>query len=102
MRTTSSGYSLARSKLARRDLSFFVLHPGGAKVLEALEAALEIERELTAVSWGVLRDFSNQSSASVLFVLAETLRLGSARGYGLLAAFGPGIIAELVLLRGGP
>ena len=88
--------------LAPKDLAFVVLHPGGRKVLEALESGLELERRQTAVSWDVLRDYGNQSSAAVLFVLGETLARGVPPGYGLLAAFGPGIAIELSLLRSQP
>lgn len=93
---------LARHELAPRDLAFVVLHPGGRKVLEALESGLELERSHTAAAWDVLRDHGNQSSAAVLFVLGETLARGVPAGHGLLAAFGPGITVELALLRGRP
>ena len=93
---------LARHGLSRADLGFFVLHPGGRRVLESLESGLGIDRERTQVSWDVLHDYGNQSSASVLFVLRETLGRGVPAGYGLLAAFGPGITVELLLLRGRP
>jgi alkylresorcinol/alkylpyrone synthase len=88
--------------MSRADIAFFALHAGGSKVLEALENALELRRDDTQVSWDVLRDFGNQSSASVLFVLEETLRRGVPSGHGVLAAFGPGITVELALLRGRP
>ena len=91
---------LRRSEITRKELEFFVLHPGGAKVLEILEDVLELERKDTRISWDVLREHGNQSSASVLFVLGETLARGVPSGYGLLAAFGPGITIELCLLRG--
>lgn len=90
---------LSRHGLSPRELDFFVLHPGGRRVLEALERSLELTPAHTAASWGVLADYGNQSSASVLFVLRETLGRVP-RGYGLLAAFGPGITVELLLLRG--
>jgi alkylresorcinol/alkylpyrone synthase len=88
--------------VSRAELGFFVLHAGGSKVLEALETALELRRDDVQVSWDVLRDFGNQSSASVLFVLEETLRRGVPKGHGVLAAFGPGVTVELALLRGCP
>jgi alkylresorcinol/alkylpyrone synthase len=88
--------------LAPEDLAFAVLHPGGRKVLEALENGLALDQRHTAVAWDILRDFGNQSSAAVLFVLGETLRRGVPPGYGLLAAFGPGIAVELSLLRSQP
>jgi alkylresorcinol/alkylpyrone synthase len=93
---------LERQGLGRADLEFFVLHPGGRRVLEALERSLSLKPDETAASWDVLAEYGNQSSASVLFVLRETLGRGVPAGYGLLAAFGPGITVELALLRGHP
>jgi alkylresorcinol/alkylpyrone synthase len=92
---------LARNGLDRDDLRFFVLHPGGRKVLEVMEEELAIPRELTQPSWNVLAEYGNLSSATVLFVLDEWLsRRARPRGqHGLMAAFGPGFSAELLLLR---
>lgn len=90
---------LERHGLTPEELAFFVLHPGGRRVLETLEHALALKAGLTGASWSVLAEHGNQSSASVLFVLRETLRRGVTPGYGLLAAFGPGITVELLLLR---
>jgi alkylresorcinol/alkylpyrone synthase len=92
---------LARNGLARQDLSYFVLHPGGRKVLECLEAELAIPREQVAPSWSVLAEYGNLSSATVLFVLDEWLMRRTPRPgeHGLLAAFGPGFSAEMLLLR---
>jgi alkylresorcinol/alkylpyrone synthase len=90
---------LARAGVSAGELGFYALHAGGSKVLEELERGLRLERAQTSVSWDVLREHGNQSSASVLFVLRESLRRGVPDGYGLLAAFGPGITVELALLR---
>jgi alkylresorcinol/alkylpyrone synthase len=91
----------ARAGLARADLSFFVLHPGGRKILGVVEDELVLTREDTQLSWDVLRNYGNQSSASVLFVLDETLskRRPAPGARGLLAAFGPGLSVELLLLE---
>jgi alkylresorcinol/alkylpyrone synthase len=96
-----TGRLAARRCLARDDLTFFVLHPGGPKILGAVEEALRLAREDTRESWDVLRDFGNQSSASVLFVLDRHLgERPPARGArGLLAAFGPGLAVDLLLLE---
>ena len=50
-----------------------MLHPGGRKILASIEEELGLPRDDTQPSWDVLRDFGNQSSASVLFVLHEWL-----------------------------
>ena len=63
----------ARRGLVRGDLGCFVLHPGGRKILGVVEEELGLSRDDTQPSWDVLRDYGNQSSASVLFVLHEWL-----------------------------
>lgn len=92
---------LADQGLKRGDIGNWVIHTGGPKVLEATESALGLERGALDVSWSCLRKTGNLSSASVLFVLEETLqnRRPPAGTWGLLAAMGPGFCSELVLLR---
>lgn len=92
---------LARFGLRRQDISAWVLHPGGQKLLSFVEQELGLAPADSAPSWDVLRDYGNLSSASVLFVLHEWLekRRLAPGSYGLLAAFGPGFTAELVLLQ---
>jgi alkylresorcinol/alkylpyrone synthase len=87
--------------LARRDVGWWVCHPGGPKVLEALQAALGLPREALLVTWDSLARIGNLSSASVLHVLADTLRLRppAPGSYGVAMAMGPGFCLELVLLR---
>jgi alkylresorcinol/alkylpyrone synthase len=95
------GTLAARRGLTREDLGFFVLHPGGPKILGAVEEALRLAREDTREAWDVLRGFGNQSSASVLFVLDRRLaeRRPAPGARGLLAAFGPGLSVDLLLLE---
>jgi alkylresorcinol/alkylpyrone synthase len=84
-----------------RDLRAFVLHPGGKRILSAVQEALGLDARDTRPSWDVLREYGNQSSASVLFVLHEwlTRRQTPAGSHGVLAAFGPGLTTEMLLLR---
>jgi alkylresorcinol/alkylpyrone synthase len=92
---------LARQGLMREDISAFLLHPGGQKLLSFMEAELELNSSDTEISWDVLRRFGNLSSASVLFILQEQLarREMPSGSYGLLMAFGPGFTAEMILLQ---
>ena len=92
---------LASYGLAQQDMAAFVLHPGGQKLLVFIEEELGLPRAMTQFSWDVLRDYGNLSSASVLFVLQEWMTKAkmSAGDYGLLAAFGPGFSAEMMLLQ---
>ena len=87
--------------LTREDIGWWVAHPGGPKVLEAMAEALEVEREALGVTWRSLDRIGNLSSASVLHVLADTLRdrPPTPGTHGLLMAMGPGFCLELVLLE---
>jgi alkylresorcinol/alkylpyrone synthase len=92
---------LARHGLTREQIAAYVMHPGGQKLLFFIEEELGLLRAKTQPSWDVLADYGNLSSASVLFVLNQWMeRQPPAPGqHGLLAAFGPGFSAELVLLQ---
>ena len=83
------------------DIGWWVAHPGGPKVLEALATALSLPRQALGVTWDCLDRVGNLSSASVLHVLADTLREHppAPGSHGLLLAMGPGFCLELVLLR---
>jgi len=92
----------ARAFLARENLSLslidhFVCHPGGVKVLAALEAAFETGRGALDLARQVLRDYGNMSAATVMFVLERTLA-ARARGRMMLSALGPGFSAGFLLL----
>lgn len=92
---------LDQQGLSRADIDFWVAHPGGPKVLEAMADALEVPRDALGVTWDSLDRIGNLSSASVLHVLADTLRdrPPSPGSYGVLMAMGPGFCLEMVLLR---
>lgn len=92
---------LADHDLTRDDVGWWVCHPGGPKVIEALQSALELDREAVSLTWDSLARVGNLSSVSVLHVLEDTLReRPPAPGtYGVLLAMGPGFCSELVLMR---
>ncbi len=92
---------LADHQLSRDDISTWIMHTGGPKVLEATASALNLPDDALLVSWECLRKMGNLSSASVLLVLEEFMnrRRPSAGSYSILAAMGPGFCSELVLLR---
>jgi alkylresorcinol/alkylpyrone synthase len=92
---------LADHGLTRADIGWWVCHPGGPKVIDALESALELEPEAVALTRRSLAQIGNLSSASVLHVLEDTLRERppAPGSHGLLMAMGPGFCSELVLLR---
>jgi alkylresorcinol/alkylpyrone synthase len=92
---------LSRHRLTREQIRAFVLHPGGQKLLSYMQQELDLCACQIQPSWDVLRDYGNLSSASVLFVLHEWMTRGEAKpgDRGLLAAFGPGFSAEMLLLQ---
>jgi alkylresorcinol/alkylpyrone synthase len=77
------------------------MHPGGQKLLLYMQEELGLCECDTELSWEVLREYGNLSSASVLFVLHERLSKNPPKSgdYGLMAAFGPGFTAEMLLLQ---
>src|SRR6516165_8036657 len=86
---------LRRNDLALEGFKGFLLHPGGRKVLETAEDVLQIDRDLVAHSWAVLRDYGNMSSVTSMFVLDRAVRAGE-KGPHFLAAFGPGFSAYFI------
>ncbi len=94
------GGFLARNGLSLGDIGAFLLHPGGAKVIEAYEDALGLDAQAMDWTRGVLRDFGNMSSTTVLFVIERYLteRGTGNGGHGLVSALGPGFCSESVLL----
>lgn len=92
---------LAGHGLTRADIGWWVCHPGGPKVVEAIEQALEVPREAVEVTWNSLAKIGNLSSASVLHIFADTLRERppAPGSHGILMAMGPGFCLELVLLE---
>ena len=92
---------LQRSGLTRQAIAAFLIHPGGQKLLSYVEDELELCRSDTQLSWDVLGEYGNLSSATILFILDACLSKSprNAGDYGLAAAFGPGFSAELLLLQ---
>jgi alkylresorcinol/alkylpyrone synthase len=92
---------LARHRITRDDIEQFLYHPGGTKVVEAYETAYGVNGNSFELSRGILRDFGNMSSVTVLFVIERYLRengLGNP-GYGVISALGPGFCSESLLVK---
>ncbi|MEO6595915.1 MAG: 3-oxoacyl-[acyl-carrier-protein] synthase III C-terminal domain-containing protein [Planctomycetota bacterium] len=92
---------LEEQGVTRRDIARWIAHPGGPKVLQALQDGLGLSREDLSCSWNCLERAGNLSSASVLMILEQTMRTkpGRAGELGLMAAMGPGFCSEFLLLR---
>lgn len=83
--------------LRLEDIASFVMHPGGLKVVEALEHALTLPATALDTAREVLGGYGNMSAATVLFVLARARARGQALPM-LLASLGPGFSAAFAIL----
>lgn len=91
---------LASRDLTMGDIGAWVSHPGGPKVIEAINKALDLPDAALELTWRSLSEVGNLSSASVLHVLRDTITKKPPNGSpGLLMAMGPGFCSELLLLR---
>ncbi len=97
MRDAATG-CLARQGLVLGDIDRFVCHPGGVKVIDALEAVFGLPNGGLADTRSVLRDYGNMSAATVLFVLERALAAGGGGRY-LLSSLGPGFTAAFLTLE---
>jgi len=89
---------LARMDLCDADIDRFVCHPGGTKVINALESALLLDQGTLDHEREIIADYGNMSAPTVLFVLERALAKGLPRR-SLLTALGPGFTASCVALR---
>ncbi len=90
--------ALAKTGRSKEDVTDWCIHPGGAKILEAISDSLGLKKKALDNSYEVLRDYGNMSSPTVLFVLEKILNAtrtdpsGEKVVFG--AAFGPGLTME--------
>jgi alkylresorcinol/alkylpyrone synthase len=89
---------LTRAGLARADIDGFICHPGGAKVVAALEDVFGLDEGGLTEARAVLRDYGNMSAVTVLFVL-ERMRRAGMQGRYLMTALGPGFTAGFQILE---
>ena len=92
---------LAEHGLTVEDISTWVCHPGGPKVIDAIQASLKLPDSAVAMSRRSLAEVGNLSSASVLHILEQVNDTGPPPpgSAGLMIGLGPGVSVELVLLR---
>jgi predicted naringenin-chalcone synthase len=87
---------LAGQGIDWRSVGSWAIHPGGPKILEAVEAALELPAGATAVARSVFAEYGNMSSPTVLYIIDRLRRAGAPRPCVALG-FGPGLAAEAAL-----
>ena len=92
---------LAGYNIILEEITHFLIHPGGARVIEAYKEALCLDSDQFSLSEAVLRDHGNMSSATVLYILERFLREkhNGNDSLGLISALGPGFSSEVILFR---
>jgi predicted naringenin-chalcone synthase len=92
---------LQRHGLSRSHIRFWVVHPGGRRVIDNVQQHFGMTDAQLRFSRTVLRNYGNMSSPTVMFVLDEVIQTGDPRpgDWGVMIALGPGMAAEVALLR---
>ena len=92
---------LGKHNLTLNDIEYWLVHPGGPRVIQALQDGLGLPDEALSLSWETLAEVGNISSASVLVILDKFMKRVRPKpnAYGVLMAMGPAFSAELVLLQ---
>lgn len=93
---------LQKTPVSLEQIEYYAIHPGGKKILEVIQRALNIEREKLDPAYHVLKNYGNMSSPTVLFVLKEIMNKLGSRHDGeriLSVAFGPGLTLESTVLK---
>ena len=80
------------------DVGSWAIHPGGPRILDAVEETLGIETSQTTVAREIFSEFGNMSSPTVLFII-DRLRRRSAPRPCVALGFGPGLFAEAALIQ---
>jgi len=91
------GEWLAGHGLTVETVGSWAVHPGGPKILSAVEESLGLPAAVTAVSRAVFAEYGNMSSPTVLFILDRLRRMNAPRPCVMLG-FGPGLVAEAALV----
>jgi len=92
---------LQQSGLSLSKIDFWAIHPGGAKIVDYVGQALNLNEDDLQYSRDVLRQYGNMSSATILFVLDKIIKEGHPQpnNHALLLGFGPGLTIELCLVQ---
>lgn len=91
---------LIENKLKKENIDSYLAHPGGIKVLRAMEDALDLTKTQLKNSYDILRDHGNMSSATVFYVLYKWMKKKQAKkSKDILCALGPGFSSEILLLE---
>ena len=86
--------ALQKQETRPEDISHWCLHPGGKKILEAVQKSMGLDPLHLQPSFDILKEYGNLSSATILFVLKEMMKQKKQVRKLVGAAFGPGLTVE--------
>jgi alkylresorcinol/alkylpyrone synthase len=91
---------LRRHRVERTAIDHWIVHPGGRRIIENVQSALELSRDDVATSWSALADHGNIGTPSIMYVLKDTIERYSPEPgeRGLLVTIGPGVTVGMMLL----
>lgn len=92
--------ALEQYGLAGSAVNGWCIHPGGKRILRAVEKSMGLTESALEAAYGVLKEYGNMSSPTILYVLKSMLEKG-AEGNIIGAAFGPGLTMETCWLEAG-
>jgi predicted naringenin-chalcone synthase len=92
---------LRHHRVEHSEIDHWMVHPGGRRIIESVQSALELSDEQTATSWGALAEHGNVGTPSIFYVLKDTIeRYRPQPGeLGLAVTIGPGVTVGLMLLQ---
>ncbi len=91
---------LHRNRLSKSQIDHWIVHPGGRRIIENIQSALELSYDDVALSWNALAEHGNVGTPSILYVLRDTIEhCRPAPGkLGLVVTIGPGVSVGMMLL----
>ncbi|MEY4519211.1 MAG: hypothetical protein RLZZ499_1810, partial [Cyanobacteriota bacterium] len=92
---------LEAHNLSTDEIACWMVHPGGPKIIQAVQEEFGLDEQILQGSWDALAEIGNISSPTVLYILDQALagEQPPAGSYGLLLAMGPGFSQEAILLQ---
>ncbi len=93
--------ALIQYKLSKQDIAYWCIHPGGKKIIEAMQKGLHLNDAECTYSFQILKNYGNMSSPTVLFVLDLITKSIDVTNNTktMMNAFGPGLTLETALLE---
>ncbi len=96
----TANHFLSKHQLSIKDIDHILVHPGGIRILESVEKIIsEFGKNLNSSTY-VMENYGNMSSATIMFIMEETIKQNLKNGEKILiASFGPGFVANFILFE---